>query len=181
MYYLFLEDNKTFKKHLQGLCEKKIITNEIKSLPRKNGLEITLNELVIPELNKKRGFFTQLPTNVLNREVIQVAGHVGVRMLYYYKSYINAKDWSKQYCFVAEETAAEDLGITVKTIIKYNTLLKKWKFLKIDKHEVGHGYGDNKHGQEQLLFTKYNNHYFLRQDEIDKFCEEHRSNLTQNA
>lgn len=178
MYLLFFRDNKTFKKTLDGLYEKKLIENKVESLPRKGGLEITLNELVVPELNKKRGYFTQLPYFVLNREVIEAVGHVGVRLLYYYKSYINAKDNSKQFCFVAETTTAEDLNITEKTVIKYNKFLASRKFIKIEKHKLqDNGFYSN---DNKILFTKYNNHYFLRMDKIDEFCEEYRALLVQN-
>lgn len=181
MHFLFFKDNKTFKNNLEGLYKKKIIENEIDKLPRKGGLEITLNKLVIPEFNKKRGYFTQLPYFVLNREVIEAVGHVGVRLLYYYKSYINAKDYTKQFCFVAESTTAEDLSITEKTVIKYNKLLAARKFVKIEKHELN---TNNEYttinGKDKLLFTKYNNHYILKMDNVEKFCEESRALLAQN-
>lgn len=179
MFYLFFKDNNTFKKNITGLYEKKIIENEIKSLPRKGGLEITLNQLVIPEFNKKRGYFTELPYYVLNREIIEGVGHVGVRLLYYYKSYINAKDYSKQYCFVAESTAAEHLNITEKTVIKYNKFLKDRKFIKIEKHKLHNS--DSYDENDKLIFTKYNNHYYLKMDNIQNFCEEYRSLLAQNS
>ncbi|MFY0758757.1 hypothetical protein AB1K32_07740 [Metabacillus dongyingensis] len=181
MYYLFFKDNNTFKKNINGLHEKKVIENKIDSLPRKGGLEITLNKLVIPEFNKERGYFTQLPYFVLNREVIEAVGHVGVRLLYYYRSYINAKDSLKQYCFVAETTTAGHLNITEKTVIKYNKFLKKQRFIKIEQHKLHDTGAHDPENGDKLIFTKYNNHYFLRLENIEKFCEEYRSLLAQNV
>lgn len=190
MHYLDFKDNKTFKMHLKGLCakgliESKLYDKEKKSveLPRKGGLEITLNKIVVPEFNKERGYFTQLPYIVLNREVIEAVGHVGVRLLYYFKSYINAKEHTKQYCFASEETIADDLGIAKKTVIKYNKLLAKWKFIKIDKHELEntYTYTPTQNGKEKYLYTRYNNHYFIRMDKIEKYCEESRPLLAQNV
>lgn len=175
MHLLFFKDNATFKKNLKGLVEKKVVQCEYESLPRRGGLELTLNKLVIPEFNKERGYFTQLPYTLLNREVIQAVGHVGVRLMYYYKSYINAKNPLKQFCFVAEETAADHLGITAKTVIKYNTLLKKRKFVKIEKHELHKT--DDYDDDVKLVFKKYNNHYTLRLDKVEEFCEESRTKL----
>jgi hypothetical protein len=182
MYFLFFKDNNTFKKNIKKLCDMNIIENEINNLPRKGGLEITLNKVVIPEYNKERGYFTQLPYFVLNREVIEGVGYVGVRLLYYYKSYINAKDFTKQYCFVAESTTATDLNITEKTVIKYNKFLKDRKFVKIEKHKLHElGSYSSINGKEVLNYIKYNNHYILQMDKVEKFCDESRSLLTQNS
>ncbi|WP_203289832.1 hypothetical protein [Metabacillus sp. cB07] len=178
MHYLFFKGNNTFKKALNGLHNKKIIENKIEVLPRKGGLYIKLNKVVIPEFNKQRGYFTQLPYYVLSREVIEAVGHVGVRLLYYYKSYINAKEPLKQFCFVAEATAAGHLNITEKTVIKYNKYLKTRKFIKVEQHKLKENeceYDSN----GKLVFTKFNNHYFLRLDKIKEYCEEQSSSLVQ--
>ncbi len=172
MYFLLIKDQATLKKHLKTLFEKGIIENEIETLPRKGALEINLNKNVIPELNKE-GLFTQMPVTVLNREIIEAVGHVGVRMLYYYKSFINLKQPTKQFCFVSEETTSEDLGITEKTVIKYNKILEKRKFIKIEKHKSQNEYNY----QDRYVYYRYNNHYFIRQDKIDEFCEKSTSLL----
>lgn len=166
MFFLFIKDNDTFKDLLKGLYEKGVITNEIDKLPRKGAIEITLNSEVIPELNKK-GYFTQMPVNVLNRDVIEAVGQIGVRLLYYYTSFINAKDNRKQFAHVGEERTSIDLAITEKTVIKYNKILEKKKFLKIEKHKSENTFNY----QDKYVFHKYNNHYFIRQDKIDEFCE----------
>lgn len=170
MFYTGIKDNDTFKKSLKGLYEKNAIKNEIISLPRKGGIEISLNEEVIPEMNQN-GYFTQLQSEVLSKNAIDVVGHNGVRLLYYYQSYINTNDPKKTFCFVAEVTTAEDLGITEKTVIKYNKLLEKNKFIKIERHKVEQNYYTTKKGNESYLFTKYNNHYYIKYKNISSFCE----------
>lgn len=182
MYYLSINDNDTFKKYLKGLYKNEIILNKIDKLSRKGDLEITLNENIIPELNKE-GHFTQLPYYVLNREILKAAGFIGLRLLYYYKSYINAKDYDRQFCFVAIETTSQDLDITEKTIIKHNKLLQKLKFIKIEKHELHNTYDyiPIANGKEKYFYTRYNNHYILRLEKIEEFCEKKRSLLVENV
>lgn len=166
MFYLTIKDNKTFKEHLKGLHKKKVIGDIPEQLPRKGALEITLNKEVIPELNKK-GYFTQMPTNVLSKQVLDQIGSTGVRILYYYKSHVNTKEYTKQFCFVAEETTAEDLGIAEKTVIKYNKILEKNLFVKIDKHKSENEFNY----KDKYVYHRYNNHYTIRQDKIDQFYE----------
>ncbi|ETI68133.1 hypothetical protein [Neobacillus vireti] len=169
MFYSGIKDNDTFKETLKGLYDKGAIKNKVETLPRKGGIEIILNEEVIPQMNKE-GFFTQLSSEVLNKNIIDAVGHSGIRLLYFYKSYINSKT-NKNHCYVAEETTAEILGMTKKTVIKYNKLLQKHKLLKIEKHESEHAYYTTKKGTESYLFTKYNNHYFIRYENIENFSE----------
>lgn len=184
MYYLFFKDNETFKKNLIGLFVKGVIESELYDkenqkikLPRKGGLQLTINKLIIPAFNKERGYFTQIPYYVLNREIIEAVGYVGVRLMYYYKSYINEREPLKQFCFVAETTTAEDLNITEKTVIKYNKFLKVKKFIKIEKHKLENSETYDENGK--LLFEKYNNHYFLRLENVSKYCSQYRENLSQ--
>ncbi|MGD7051439.1 hypothetical protein [Sutcliffiella horikoshii] len=172
MFYLFIKDHDTFKKHLKGLFEKGAIKNEITTLPRKGPLVIELSDEIIPQLNKK-GHFTQMQSNVLSRDVIEAVGYIGVRLLYYYESYINYKDIARRFCWIGEETTANDLGITEKTVIKYNKFLEKRKFIKIDKHKSENGYNHN----DQYVYFRYSNHYFIRHDKITEFCEKSSSLL----
>jgi hypothetical protein len=175
MQFMSIKDNDTFKKTFNGLCSRGYILNEIDKLPRKGMIDVELNPKIIPELNKG-GVYTQLIKSVLDNSIIDTVGYIGVRLLYYYKSYINEKEPLKQYCFASEETIAEDLGITKVTVINYQKKLKKAKFIKIDKHiletELIYTRVSDK---EMVAYTKYNNHYFLRLDKLVEHIEKNSS------
>lgn len=170
MFYSGIKDNDTFKEALNGLYKKGAIKNKVETLPRKGGIEISLNEDVIPELNDKEGYFTQLSSVILNKKVIDTVGHTGIRLLYFYESHINFKT-NKKFCYIAEETTAELLGMTKKTVIKYNKLLEKHKLLKIEKQKVERAYYTTKKREDAYLFDKYNNHYYIRYENIGNFSE----------
>ncbi|MBT2736147.1 replication/maintenance protein RepL [Bacillus sp. ISL-7] len=169
MFYSAIKDQSTFKKRLEGLHKLGIVENEIGDLPRKGELKISLNKDVIPQLRDAKGVFTQLPSIVISRKMIESVGDTGIRLLYYYMSYINPKSVNKNKCYAAEKTIAEHLGITEKTVIKHNKILNKLKFIKIEKHEVEKDIYTTVNGKEKYLFQKYNNHYSLRLDKIQEF------------
>lgn len=179
MGFLNIRDNKTLKDALKTLHKQGYILNEIIDLPRKssNGICIELNPKVITGLNDGT-VFTQLSKNVLDKSVIAAVGYIGVRLIYYYKSYINEKDMQKQYAHPAEETIARDLGISKTTVIEYNKKLKKHKLVKIESHELSHSNEYKRVGDRQMVvFTKYNNHYTIRHKNIDEFPEKNGSKL----
>jgi hypothetical protein len=179
MNFLNIKDNKTLKEALMVLHKEGYVLNEITDLPRKssNGISIEINPQFIPKLNEGT-VFTQLTKNALDKSVIAAVGYIGVRLLYYYKSFINEKDTKKQYAHPAEETTAQDLGISKTTVVEYNKKLKKHKLLKIESHELSHNNEYKRVGDRQMIiFTKYNNHYTLRHDKIDEFPEKNRIKL----
>jgi hypothetical protein len=163
IFYMAIGDNNTFKKAYNSLVDKGYILDTIDTLPRKGGITVRLNMSVIPELNKGIAF-TQLDSNILSKSVIEEIGHLGVRLIYYYQSYINKKD-GKHYCFVSEEKIADHLGITKKTVITYNKKLKKSKLVKIVQHELK---DNGEYIGERLEFKKYNNHYYVREDKLNE-------------
>jgi len=170
MFYLSIKDNNTFKKRLNNLHSIGYIIEPVDKLPRKGALIIKLNPEVVPEL-KKGQHFTQLPRNVTSKKVIDAVGDTGVRLLYYFKSYINTKQLYKDKCSAAIETIAEHLNIEPKTVIKYSKLLEKKKFIKITQHKVEHETEYHPvSGNEMYLFFRYNNQYYLRLDKIEEFC-----------
>jgi ERCC4-related helicase len=177
MNFLNIKDNKTLKEALKTLHEQGHVLNQITNLPRKGGIDIEINPQIIPELNNG-SIFTQLTKNVLDKSVISAVGYIGVRLLYYYKSYINEKDTKKQYAHPAEELIAKDLGISKTTVIEYNKKLKKHKLLKIESHELSNSNEYKRVGDRQMIiFTKYNNHYTILHDKIDGFPEKNGSKL----
>lgn len=167
MYFSNISSNKTFKKILNELYNSKLIHNQIEKLPRNGLIEIELNTF----FNKEKNYqFAQLPYYLLNKSVLDVIGYEGYRMLYYYKSYIND---TRQFCFCSRGTIARDIGVSDNTVDKYNKILKKWKLVKVTKHELESNgeYDTNEFGNEVEKFTKYNNHYFLRYDQFESSCE----------
>jgi hypothetical protein len=155
---LCMADNRTLKKCLVSLHKQGIILEYIDKLPKQKALILTFNPVLLE--SKK---FTQLPANTLYK--IEHIGAIGLRLLFYYESYINRTDEpSKQYAFPAIETTAKDLHINKETVIEYNNKLKKHKLIKITKHKLEWSgeYDDLDKG----LFTKYNNHYHVQIDKI---------------
>lgn len=175
MYLLNIGDNNTFKKVMNKLFVHGYLLSEIKSLPRKGAITVKMNVNVIPELNKNM-MFTQLTKDVLHKSIIDTVGYIGVRLIYYYQSYINHKEEKKNHCYAAEETIAFDIGITKKTVIEYNKKLSKNKFVKIVSHDLNDtGEYVRKDDNEIIYYNKYNNHYFVKEDKISEFVSRNQS------
>lgn len=170
MYFTNLPNRKKFVECLKELYKHGFITNEIIALPKKKGLEITLSMSVIPEFNKKQ-LFVQLESYVLNRSIIEEVGHTGVRILYYIMSYINYKTKGKDHCYASVILMSTDLGMTEKTFIKYIKILEKVKFVKVVRHPAKPFYKEDKNGNENLLFERLNNDYYIKHENFKKFFE----------
>lgn len=171
MYLLGISDNNTFKKAYNNLVKYGYLIGEVKTLPRRNGLTIQINTDIIPKKNDKVAF-TQVTKDVLDKSIISTVGYVGIRLIYYYQSYINKKMMDRGFCFASEETIANHLGITKKTVIEYNKKLEKCKFVKIDRHKLqNEEVYERKSDKEIIVFNKYNNHYFVMEKNISKFVE----------
>jgi hypothetical protein len=147
---LYITDNRTFKKALTTLHKQGLILEYINKLPTKGGLTLTFNPAPLDN------GFTQLPATIFN--MMEHIGTVGLRMLFYYESFINRTDpIEKQIAYPAIETTAATLGINKDTVIKYNDILIKCKLLKVTKHKIEHTGEYN--NLDEPIFTKYNNHY----------------------
>ncbi|TCJ00967.1 hypothetical protein [Cytobacillus praedii] len=178
IFLLNIGDNNTFKKSYNKLVKQGYIVTPIDKLPRKGGINVKLNMNIIPELNKKLPF-AQLNSSVLDKSVIDAIGYIGIRLIYYYQSYINRKDIAKNHCYASEETIAAHLGITKRTVIEYNKKLKKNKMVKITGHELMEtGEYKRKKDKEVIVFNKYNNHYFVKEDRIIDFASKKQGLLT---
>ncbi|MEC1757395.1 helix-turn-helix domain-containing protein [Schinkia azotoformans] len=178
MYHLNIGDNRTFKKSYNTLYEFNLVKNKLDSLPRKNGITVQMNVEKLP--NKDNGImFTQLTKNLLELITIKKIGDIGVRIIYYIQSRINnTKRANHGFCFASQETIAEEIGVDRKTVIKKIEELRKVKFIKVDKHELEDtGQYIRKGESEILFFTKYNNHYFVREDKIDEFRLKYLENM----
>jgi hypothetical protein len=156
---LYISDNRTLKKCLTTLHKQGYILEYIDKLPTKGTLTITFEPMELTDIT-----FTQLPANILSR--IDNIGTIGMRLLFYYESFINRMDdIAKQFAYPAIETTSKALGLNKETVIKYNELLIKNKLLKVTKHKLEYT-GDYDNLDNPILFTKYNNHYHVRVDKL---------------
>ncbi|MFU2014771.1 helix-turn-helix domain-containing protein [Peribacillus butanolivorans] len=176
MNFINIVDRRTFVACMKSLYKNKLITDEITSLPRNGKLTISLSQTVIPDLNKGQ-MFTQLEYGVMSMSVIEKVGHTGVRLLYYLMSWINYEQRGKDHCYASVERMAKDIGVTEKTFIKYINILEKAKFIKVVRHDNYSDCRDDKNGNENLLLDRWNNHYFIKHDNIKKFIESSTSLL----
>lgn len=150
---LYITDNRTFKKALTTLHKQGLILEYIDKLPTKGALTVTFNPVPLD-----KGKFTQLPATIFN--FMEHIGTVGLRLLFFYESYINRTDpITEQFAYPAIETTAAILGINKDTVIKYNNLLIKHNLIKVTKHEIEHTGEYN--NLDEPIFTKYNNHYYV--------------------
>lgn len=147
-----INDSRTLKKYLLNLHEHKLIDIYGELTGRK---PITFN-LNIDKIEEKP--FTQLPTSIMDK--IDKIDSTGIRLLYYYESYIVRSNVNKQFSYAALKTIERDTGINEKTIVKYNRILEKEKLLQVKKHKLSteYNYTDN----DDLIFDKYNNHYYVQ-------------------
>ncbi|MBL4951021.1 hypothetical protein JK635_02045 [Neobacillus sp. YIM B02564] len=148
---LNISDNRTMKKCLLNLYKQGIILDYIDSFPKRKPIKLTF----VPEPFETQSF-TQLPATILYK--INNIGCIGLRILFYYESFINRNDRSElQFAFPSIETTAMELNINKETVIQYNKILQENKLLKITKYEIEWD-GVYNH-LDKPLFIKYNNHY----------------------
>jgi hypothetical protein len=170
MNFVNITDQRTFTACLKGLSKNNYITNEINRLPRNGKLTISLSPNVIPELAEEK-LFTQLESWVINMSVIEKVGHTGVRMLYYLMSWINYTQVGKDHCYASVERMAKDIGVSEKTFIKYTGILEHANFIKVVRHDINLENQVDKNGNENLLLDRWNNHYYIKLENIKKFTE----------
>ena len=146
-----ITDNRTIKKcfsilHNQGLI------SEIDKLPINKPLQITMYNPY------KDSYFTQIPLELL--KMMDVVGHIGFRLLYYYESYINRRNVTSLFCYPSYESIQEDLKISNFSVTKYNKLLQNEKLITITKHKAEYDpLGDNG-------LDRFNNHYRVNLDKL---------------
>ncbi|QWU14415.1 hypothetical protein SAMN04487895_101726 [Paenibacillus sophorae] len=154
---LHINDNRTIKKSFDNLNRNQYILEPVKIDSHSKG-KIFLNEQLVKSKNK----FTHVYVDILKH--IPRIGFNGVRLLFYYESYINRKITLNQFCYTGIATISRETGLNSKTIIKYNGILKKEKLLSIEKHELGTDYRYDEN--DKIIFSKYNNHYSVRLENI---------------
>lgn len=157
---LGINDNRTIKKSMDNLYKQKYILQPVKIDSHSMG-KIELNESLVKSKNK----FTHVYVSSL--EMLSRIGQIGIRLLFYYESYTNRNDKikaSSQFCYTSLDTISKETGLTRKTIIKYNDILKKEKLLDIDIHKLGTDYRYDEN--DKVIFNRYNNHYYVRLENI---------------
>lgn len=172
MYFSNIKANQTFKKCILQLHDHGLIENKIDKLPRGGTIEVKLSSRYV---NSQKDFsFAQLPYYILDKCIVDSIGMEGVRLLYYFKSYINN---SMQFCFSSRETIAAEIGSNPKTVDKYTNLLKENKFIKVEKHMLkSDGEYADEFGNEKEMFIKFNNHYYIRTEKLDEIHKKLKNN-----
>jgi Helix-turn-helix domain len=167
MFYAGIKSNKKLKDVLNELYINKLIKNKIENLPRRGMIEIELDTFF--DSSSKNYYFTQLPVEILHKSILDEVGHQGIRLLFYFKSYIN--NWD-EFCYCSYKTIESETDMSENTIIKYCNLLQKKKFIKKQKHclEWNGEFIPDEFGNEKLNYTKYNNHYQIRYETINKYA-----------
>ncbi|MCM3110007.1 hypothetical protein [Lederbergia lenta] len=150
---LSIGDTRTLKNRLLQLHNAGLIRNKIDILPRRSELVILFNDRVIKE-NK---YFTMMNVDIFNH-LDKITSH-SFRLLFYYKSHINLKQEGVDYCFVGVETLKNRLKMGGHTINQANNNLVENKLIEIKKHKLKHNYEYDE--QDELVFDKYNNHYYI--------------------
>lgn len=154
---LLIGDARTLKQRLNKLHKNKLIHNKIDTLPRKGEMVILFNKN-ITETSKH---FTML--NVKIFDYLHIISPHAYRLLFYYKSHINLKSENKiDYCFVGVETLKNRLKMGGHTIKLANDELVENKLIKIVKHKLKAD--DNYNDNDELIFDKYNNHYYIEKE-----------------
>lgn len=157
MLNIGITDSRTLKKYINNLYKTKLIKNNISQLSRKGRTQIIFNS----EILKDQQF------TLMNADIFNYIGRIGeneFRLIWYYKSHINIDDKNsdKSFCYVSYKTLGDNLKMGNTTIHNANKILLDNKLIKIDKHELGHNFEYNEN--DELIFTKYNNHYYVNSD-----------------
>ncbi|MBT2759871.1 hypothetical protein [Paenibacillus sp. ISL-20] len=152
---LNINDNRTLKSSIERLRKLGYICNNVK-FNRRSTSSVVINMNKIDLKNN----FTRLPTSIF--KYIADIGHPGVRLLFYYESYINRKDSLRLYCYPSNETIKAETKLSNRSIIEYNKRLVKSKLLKMTQHDPEPEYDDI----GELSWNRWNNHYDVRLENL---------------
>ncbi|MFD2681194.1 hypothetical protein [Bacillus seohaeanensis] len=159
MQFLKISDTRTFKNRLKKLYKLELIENEINKLPTRGELTITFNDKVYGDDK----MFTKLSAEIFTYFKNEQIDEYAFRQVFYYKSHINKDDKDinrdRSFCFVGYDTLVDRLKVSKTKIKEANEKLSKLKLIKIKKHklETNDEYDEN----DELVFTRYNNHYYV--------------------
>lgn len=156
---LNVEDNRTIKTAFKNLVAQGYILNNVEIVKRKPST-VAINKKKIEKGNQ----YTQLPTALIGK--VDSIGHRGIRLLYYYESYVNRSSGLKQFAYPGFKRICIETSVNQDTLDKYNDILIKEKLLKVQKHDPEHVYENEE--DEIGRIHKHNNHYEVRLDNILK-------------
>ncbi|MDO8226436.1 hypothetical protein [Bacillus cabrialesii] len=172
---LNISKNETFKEHMNGLHKNGLINDEITILPRRGILEVQLSDKAITEQNKKEPF-VQVTENIINQAVIQEIKPKGVRLFYYYKSYLDIRK-TEPFAYPGFERIMSETGLSDNTVRKHNKIMQKNKFIKVinsSKQISNLNYGED----YELITEGFQNKYYLFENKIDNYAHKKNGNLT---
>ena len=152
---LHISDNRTLKNSFRRLKALGYISNNVE-LNRRSTSSIEIN---IDKFDLSMNF-TRLP--VLIFKYITEIGYPGIRLLFYYESYINRKDSLRRYCYPSQETIKTETKLSTRSIIEYNKRLVKSKLLKVTQHDPLPEYDE----VGELNWNRWNNHYDVRLENL---------------
>ncbi|KIL74345.1 hypothetical protein [Bacillus badius] len=157
MLFCKISDNRTFKTRMKKFYKLGLIEEEIPKLPTKGYLTIIFNEKVCSEDEH----FTMLNADIFNYWMNDQIDEYAFRQVWYYKSHINLhdKERDRSFCFVAMDTLADRLRISKEYVHNANKQLKKLKLIQVVKHKLEST--DMHNEADELIITKYNNHYYV--------------------
>lgn len=152
---LHISDNRTLKSSFRRLKALGYISNNVELNRRStSSVEINIDKFDL------RNNFTRLP--VLIFKYITEIGYPGVRLLFYYESYINRKDSLRRYCYPSQETIKIETKLSNRSIIDYNKRLVKAKLLKVTQHDPEPEYDE----VGEVNWNRWNNHYDVRLENL---------------
>lgn len=155
MEELAIKDTRTLRKRMKAMYKAGLIEDELIKLPRGVGnTMITLNEETYDA-----EYFTTLSMNVMDS--FGKLSDTAMRLLFYYKSYINPNVEKKKYCFAGREHITDTLHIGNTTFTECNKELEKSGLLKIVRHPLTHNFEYNE--DDEIQFGRYQNHYFVNE------------------
>lgn len=152
---LHISDNRTLKGSFRRLKALGYISNNVELNRRStSSVEINIDKFDL------RNNFTRLP--VLIFKYITEIGYPGIRLLFYYESYINRKDSLRRYCYPSQETIKTETKLSNRSIIEYNKRLVTSKLLKMTQHDPEPEYDE----VGELNWNRWNNHYDVRLENL---------------
>ena len=152
---LHISDNRTLKSSFRRLKTMGYINNNVELNRRTtSSVEINLDKFDL------RNNFTRLPASIF--KYITEIGYPGIRLLFYYESYINRKDSLRRYCYPSQETIKIETKLSNRSIIDYNKRLAKTKLLKVTQHDPLPEYDEI----GEVNWNRWNNHYDVRLENL---------------
>lgn len=159
--------DKTLNKSFTNLHRENYLLKKVeKRLPNKP-IELQVNKNRFDIKDRRDGeFFTQLPIRIMYALKEMRVTPKQVRLLYYIQSYIVFNS-ANNFCFVGLERMEKEVKMSRPTLIKTIKELTEMKLITVTKHNVGTSYQYNEN--DELIYTKFNNHYTVEYSDLLEF------------